>query len=344
VAVLHNGHRFACSPDTAARCGRERVKSVWLQGLCVDSLEWSAAGEKLDRSIPVAIEDWKANMIRLPVKDHFWFGRGPWQNAKEGGVKYRKVVDAVVEAAATRGAYVAVDLHGFGAPTEEHVEFWKDVATRYKNHPAVFFELFNEPHGITWKTWRDGGNLTASASARKDKNPAENVAELTGEVSPGMQRLLDAVRATGARNLVIAGGLDWGYDLSGVAAGYALEERRGGNGIMYSSHVYPWKSDWQHKTLDAAARYPVFIGEVGCPASYDDFKFIPPAGRQPLEGWAVDVLGLIQKHRLHWTGFSFHPKCGPNAISDWSYTPTPYWGVYVKDALSGKQLELKKMR
>jgi len=319
-------------------------KVVWLQGLCVDSLEWSAAGERLDKSIPVAIDGWKANVIRLPVKESFWFGRGLGQKVAEGGVKYRKLVDAVIADANARGAYVAIDLHVFGAPMEEHVEFWNDAATRYKNHPAVLFELFNEPHGIDWKTWRDGGNLKAAGSGHKDRNPAENAVELTGEVSPGMQRLLDAVRATGARNLVVAGGLDWGYDLSGVVSGYALDERPGGNGIIYSSHLYPWKTGWQHNTLDAAARFPIFVGEVGCPESYRDFQFIPPAGRLPLDGWAADVLGLIQKHKLNWTGFSFHPKCGPNAISDWSYTPTPYWGAYVKEALSGKQFDLKNMR
>ena len=53
---------------------------------------------------------------------------------------------------------------------------------------------------------------------------------------------------------------------------------------------------------------------------------------------------MIQKYRLNWTGFSFHPTCGPNVISDWDYTPTPHWGIFVKDALSGKQFELTKMR
>ena len=240
-------------------------KPVWLQGLCVDSLEWSAGGEKLAKSIPVAIDRWKANVIRLPVKDDFWFGRGPWQKPGEGGLAYRKIVDAVVADAAGRGAYVALDLHRFGAPTDEHAAFWKDAATRYKNHPAVLFELFNEPHDISWKLWRDGGSLEAPENRRKDRNPAENTIALTGETSPGMQGLLDAVRGTGARNVVIAGGLDWGYDLSGVVGGYALQERPGGNGIMYSSHIYPWKDGWREHTLAAAEKYPVFIGEVGCP-------------------------------------------------------------------------------
>jgi hypothetical protein len=318
-------------------------KAVWLQGLCVDSLEWSAGGEHIAESIPVAIEQWKSNVIRLPVKDNFWFGHGPYQK-NDGGIGYRKIVDGVVEAAASRGAYVAVDLHCFGAPMDEHVTFWQDVAVRYKNHPAVLFELFNEPHSISWKMWRDGGNMEDPGSKRKDTNAAENKLELTGETSPGMQGLLDAVRGAGAKNIAIVGGLDWGYDLSGVVKEFALQERAGANGIMYSSHIYPWKSNWQHNTLDAAEKFPIFVGEVGCPPDYKDFQFIPPGGRHPLEGWSEDMIAAIQKYKLNWTAFSFHPGCGPKAISDWKYTPTPYWGVFAKDALGGKQFELKKLR
>jgi hypothetical protein len=31
-------------------------------------------------------------------------------------------------------------------------------------------------------------------------------------------------------------------------------------------------------------------------------------------------------------------------IKGWDYTPTPFWGQFVKDALSGKQFEWKKNR
>ena len=117
-----------------------------------------------------------------------------------------------------------------------------------------------------------------------------------------------------------------------------------GDGVVYSSHVYPWEKDWREKFLNTAARYPLFIGEVGCPPDYDRFQFIPSDQRYPLEGWATDMIALIQKHRLNWTGFSFHPRCGPMAISDWNYTPTPYWGVYVKEALQGRPFELKALR
>jgi hypothetical protein len=29
---------------------------------------------------------------------------------------------------------------------------------------------------------------------------------------------------------------------------------------------------------------------------------------------------------------------------DWNYTPSPFWGVFAKDALNGKQFETKRMR
>ena len=29
-------------------------------------------------------------------------------------------------------------------------------------------------------------------------------------------------------------------------------------------------------------------------------------------------------------------------ITGWDYTPTPFWGAFAKEALSGKQFELKK--
>jgi endoglucanase len=141
--------------------------------------------------------------------------------------------------------------------------------------------------------------------------------------------------------------LDWGYDLSGVAKDFALHDQAGGNGIMYSSHIYPWKKDWQINTLDAAAKYPIFVGEVGTPPDWSGFKFIPENERYEdlSKGeWAPDMIGLIQKYKLNWTGFSFHPKCGPCAILDWNYTPTPYWGQFVKDALAGKQFHVKRMR
>ncbi len=293
----------------------ENGKEVWLQGVCIDSLQWSAGGEQILKSLQVAIEQWHANVIRLPVTDEFWSGRNKWQNDK--GMKYRSFVDSVIREANRRNAYVVLDLHRFKSPNDEQIEFWYDAATRYANQPGVLFELFNEPHSISWTEWKSA-----------------------------MQKLLDTVRNAKADNVVIIGGLDWGYDLTGIASGeYVLQDTATGRGIVYSSHIYPWKFQWDKYVLKAAEKYPLFIGEVGNPRRWEDFSFIEESARKEKVGiesmWPKDVIGIIQANRLNWTAFSFHPKCAPQLLEDWNYTPTLFWGVHVKEALGGKIFDAK---
>lgn len=315
---------------------------VWLQGVNVVSLEFLVRGDHVLKSVLVAVDEWKANLIRLPVKEEYWFGKGPGQ--KDGGAAYRELVDAAITLVANRGAYVLLDLHRFRAPRAEHAEFWRDAATRFKDHPAVLFDLFNEPHGTSWEVWRDGGYVT------EKKGPADEDAFLTPEEKAkggkgfqaiGMQALVDAVRGTGARNLVVCGGLDWAYDLSGIAQGFELKDKTG-RGLIYATHIYPWKRGWQEKVLVIAARHPILVGEVG--ADIKKMDFIPAAAQEDPYTWVPDMLGLIQKHHFHWTAFSFHPAATPVLITGWDYTPTPFWGAFVKRALAGETFELKKLR
>ncbi|MEZ5431593.1 MAG: cellulase family glycosylhydrolase [Verrucomicrobiales bacterium] len=235
-----------------------------------------------------------------------------------------------------------VDLHRFRAPTAEHAAFWKDCAKRYQNHPAVLFDLFNEPHDISWEVWKNGGFVGEKEGADESAFLSEAEKKKNqGFESVGMQGLLEAVRSTGARNIVIAGGLFWCNDLSGITRGYALEDTSG-NGIMYSWHTYNWHTDWEAKVLATAAVHPIFLGEVG--ADIQKMDFIPSEAQEDPYTWVPDMLGFVQKHHLNWTGWCLHPKATPVMISDWSYTPTPYWGVFAKEALAGRQFELKRTR
>lgn len=304
-------------------------KAVWLQGVNVPSLEWSNSGEQVLRSIVVATEEWKANAIRLPVEDHRWFGRAEGQ--KDGGAAYRQLVADAIEAASTRGAYVILDLHRYRAPTAAHITFWTEAATVFKNHPSVLFDLMNEPHGTSWEVWQNGGTI-------EEKKKDGTVVTIE---AVGMQKLLDAVRLVGAKNVVVAGGLDWAYDLSGILKGHALKDN-GGNGIVYATHVYHWKRNWQKSFLDVAEKHPILVGECGC--EVEKLSFIPAKDQEDPATWAPDMLGLIQKHRLNWTAWSFHPKASPKLLLDWEYKPTPYWGEPAKAALAGNEFPLTKLR
>ncbi|MEI7732222.1 MAG: glycoside hydrolase family 5 protein [Verrucomicrobiota bacterium] len=312
-------------------------QEVWLQGVNVPSLEWSNTGERVLNSIVEAIENWKANVIRLPVKDDRWFGLA---GQTDNGKAYRELVDQAIEAASTRGAYVVLDLHQYRAPTEGTLKFWRDAAARYKNNPAVIFDLLNEPHGITWEVWKNGGTVSEKAKGG-DGVLAENAQKTITFQSPGMQKVVEAIRESGAQNIIAAGGLDWAYDLSGILKGYALEDH-GGHGIMYSTHVYSWKGDWKNKFLAVAEKYPLLVGECGCEP--ERMPFIPPERHENPDSWYPDLIGCIQQHKLNWTAWCFHPSAKPRLILDWKYAPTPFWGQPVKDALAGKAFEMKKTR
>ncbi|MFH1496717.1 MAG: cellulase family glycosylhydrolase [Verrucomicrobiota bacterium] len=322
---------------------------VWLQGVAIPGLEIRPEGHGAVRSTIEAIENWNANCVRLAVKDTYWRGEGKPGKETAGqsddGAAYRATIDAAVNAAANRGAYLVIDLHVYRAISDEHLAFWTDAATKYANHPAVLFDLINEPHGISWQVWRDGGFVPT-----KDKQKVDESAFLSDEEkkknegfnSPGMQKAVEHIRALGARNVIIAGGLDWAYDLSGIVDGYELKDTPEGNGIMYSSHIYPWKSDWAGKVLRAAELHPIFVGEVG--VDIKKMGFLPLNRQEDPETWAPDVLAFMQKHRLNWTGWSYHTWATPVILADWDYNPTPFWGQPVKDALHGKKFELKRMR
>jgi hypothetical protein len=316
-------------------------QEVWLQGVNVASLEWNPKGESVLNSIKVATEQWKAKAIRLPVKPDYWLGTGPEDPAARA---YRALVDAAITQAANRGAYVILDNHGYRAVRDLDMAFWKDAAARYKNHPAVLFDMINEPHTLSWEVWRNGG-FVEERKTKADEDAFTHEDELKkareGFESPGMQKLLEAIRATGARNVVVAGALDWAYDNTGILKGFALEDKTG-NGVMYAAHIYPWKSGWQEKVLDIAAVHPILVGEVG--ASNKKMDWLPPERQEDPATWVPDMLGTIQKYRLNWTGWCFHPGAGPPLLQDWKYTPTPEWGVPAKEALSGRMFEAKKLR
>ncbi len=314
-------------------------KEVWLQGVNAGGLETLPQDKQAVKSVVVAIDDWKSNCVRLPMNDSFWYGRSPYQT--DGGEAYRQTIDQIVTLTANRGAYLVLDLHRFRAPKQEHADFWKDAAARYKDHPAVLFDLFNEPHGISWDVWRNGGFVG-------EKKGNDESAFLTEEEkkknqgfdSVGMQGLVDAVRSTGAKNVVIAGGVFWCNDLSGITNGFALTDTVG-NGVMYSWHTYNWHPGWA-RILPVAERHPIFLGEVG--ADIKKMDFIPEKDQEDPYTFIPDMLGFIQKHRINWTGWCLHPRATPCLLEDWNYTPTPYWGVPAREALAGKAFDLKRMR
>ncbi len=317
-------------------------ESVILRGVNCASMEWTSNGEgHILQSVKVAIDDWHVNHIRLPLAQDRWFGKAPEQ--KDDGRAYRALVKKVVDLCASKGCYIILDLHWsdvgewgqnigqHSMPDENSLAFWKDIAPVYANHPAVLYDLYNEPHDVSWDIWLNGGIVT-------DRPNRRGAAPKTYQ-AVGLQKLLDAVRAAGAKNVVIAGGLNWAYDFDGILDGRQLKDPDG-NGVIYANHAYNNKGHrvevWIARMEKATARLPVIVSEFGGSGGPNRRagRFGGPADASG-DDWLLHVMQAIQDHNWSWTAWDFHPQAGPTLISDWNYTPTPDFGVFVKQMLAG---------
>ena len=84
--------------------------------------------------------------------------------------------------------------------------FWTGVANAFKGNNAVVFDLFNEPYPDAATNWSKTAGWTCCATAAP--------APASATRSAGMQSLVNAVRATGATNVIMVGGLAWTNDLT----------------------------------------------------------------------------------------------------------------------------------
>jgi hypothetical protein len=300
----------------------EQGKKTVVRGVNIASLEWTSSGENMTRSLGVAVDDWKANLVRIPLCQDRWFGKTADQ--QDGGYAYRSIVAELVRLADQRSCYILLELHWNDAgkwgqfigqhkmPDSNSVAFWEAIAQVYANHPAVWFGLYNEPHDIAWSVWRDGGTVTEDWEQNGSR-------EKLTYTAMGFQALADTVRAAGAtRNILVVGGLDWGYDLSGVSAGFGLR----GTNIAYDTHPYPWKNtNWNGKWADVGRQTAIIVGEWG-----GDF-------REGHRTYGNAMAEFLRQNAFSWTAWCFHPSAGPCLIQDWNYTPTGF-GSLVKNELA----------
>lgn len=205
-----------------------------------------------------AMTSWHIDAVRIPLNEDCWLGINGLRSSFSS-VKYRALIREYVARLNQAGLYVILDLH-WNAPGGElaigqqqmadlnHAPaFWSSVARVFKTDPAVAFDLYNEPNGISWQCWRDGCVLPE------------------GWRAAGMQMLVDAVRAAGARQPIIATGLDWG---NGLGSWLRYRPHDPANQVVAGVHIYNFNSCvtvacWNSEAKPVARKVPVVASELG---------------------------------------------------------------------------------
>lgn len=267
---------------------------------------WGIFDGPTDAASISAMTSWGTSAVRVPLNESCWLGINGVGPAV-GGHAYRVAIMGYVRQLHAAGLVVILDLHWNAPGTRKALRqqvmadadhapaFWTSVAATFLRDPGVVFDLFNEPHNISWPCWRDG--CTTSA----------------GWATAGMQTLLDAVRATGATQPALAGGLNYAGDLSGWLNYRPKDPAKqlGASAHIYSFSQCNTRSCWDRTIAPVAAAVPVVTTELG---SND----CSPAFTNGYLHWA-DAHSISY---VGWTWNTYDCAGGPALISSYDGTPT----------------------
>jgi hypothetical protein len=262
-----------------------------IRGLVRPSMEWDYAGFGITREDTQRMKKWHANAVRLAVSDKLWNG-GSTGSATGDGAAYQRNVKRAVSWILQQGMDAIVDLHYVaGMPTAEHTTFWNNLSKdAFFKDGRIIFELYNEPTG-------DFTQLQA-----------------------WMQTTAQTIRANGATNLILVGGVDYSYDISG----YVGKPVTGQGAVAYVTHPYIFKSSPgdQVAFLTPATTLPVVATEFG-DANVEGFHTIPAT--QCDAGIYSNYITKFEGAGMSWTSWAWIVDewgCGfPQLIADYSGTP-----------------------
>ncbi len=303
-------------------------------GIARDGLEYNCSGEgPLDQqhlafmgpgTSSSAGTYWGANTVRLPVSEGFWFNGAPGYPCS--AAQYQALVKHTIDALTALKLNVILDLQWTDAGRQsgqgggpwsladaDSIAFWQQVAPIYKGYSNVLFEVYNEPHPPSWSCWQAGCPMSETGYS-SDCGCSKSV-HYSGV---GMQALVNAVRGTGANNLIIVGGNNWGFDLSQLP-NYPI----GGSNIVYDTHPYPY-ADKMPNTWDAAfgnlsGRYAMISAESG---EYD-------CGTS----FVSQLYPYLDAHHMGWVAWAWNTNGNvckyPELVTDYQGTPSQAMGQYI---------------
>ena len=308
--ALHvSGDRIVDSLGTAVQLNgvnRSGTEYACAQG-------WGIFDGPNDAPSVAAIATWHVHVVRVPLNEDCWLGING-VDPSHAGQNYRSAIKAYVRVLERAGMNVILDLHWSAPGTQlalgqqkmpdaDHApKFWRSVAGWFGADTAVLLDLYNEPHDVSWRCWRDGCTVDGWKAA-------------------GMQKLVTTVRDAGARNILMLGGLGWSGDLTRWKAHMPADPLAD---LVASWHVYDFggcttQACWQSNLDGVGGAAPVLLGEFGeadCAHGFVD----------GLMGWADgESLGYVA-----WTWDTWTNCDGPTLITDYAGTPTGY-GTGVRD-------------
>jgi hypothetical protein len=224
---------------------------------------WGIFDGPSDDASVAAIRSWNSNVVHLGLNEDCILGINGVP-AAYAGANYMNAIVTYVNRLHAHGMYAEVSLM-WAAPGSQRAQdhppildadhspaALRAIANAFKGDPSTIIGLQSEPHDIDWACWRNGGSSCS-----------------VGYTALGMQGALDAVRGTGATNVVTASGIDYANNLSQWLARKPVDPL---GQLAAEAHVYGGTTCDTVSCLDSTmapvvAQVPLIFGETG--ESYD---------------------------------------------------------------------------
>lgn len=279
-----------------------RGKKVQLKGVSTHGMSWYPEYVN-QKAFTQMKKKWGINAVRLAVYTAEYNGYCTGDAANRKALEKR--IDQGVQYATKAGLYVIIDWHilSDGNPRtyeKQAVAFFRKMASKYKNHTNVIYEICNEPNGgVSWETIRTYA-----------------------------EKIVNTIRAKDKKAVIIIGTPTWSQDVDIVAD----DPLKGYKNLMYSLHFY---AGTHGEYLRAKAQtaldkgLPLFVSEFGISDASGNGSLNQEEGSR----W----MKFLKKNKISYMGWSLcnkeessaliKPSC--RKISGWSSKDLTPWGKWL---------------
>ena len=213
------------------------------------------------------IKGWAGvNAVRVPMNESCWLGINGVP-AMYSGTNYQAAIKTYVDRLTLAGLIPILELH-WTAPGNQQatgqqpmlnrdhsVTFWSQVANMFKDNSAVIFDPHNEPFpdnnsdtNEAWRCWKDGGTCGG-----------------IGFQAAGMQEIVNAIRTTGASNIIMLGGVMYSNSLTQWLSHKPSDplNNLAASWHMYGGNLCANRECWDQAPASVAKQLPLIAGEFG---------------------------------------------------------------------------------
>ena len=269
-----------------------------LRGMSSHGLQWYG-NLVTEQNIKVLRDEWGSNVFRLAM----YTSEGGYLDNRSIYNVLEKDIDMLIK----NDMYVIVDWHILNdnnpsSHTNEAIEFFNKVSSKYGNTPNIIYEICNEPHWVSWDN----------------------------DIKPYADKVIATIRKNSPNSLIIVGTNTWSQDVLDP-----INNRINDKNVLYALHFYSgthtsWLRDRADQAL--AAGIPIFVSEWGTSsADGNGGVFLDEA--QKWVDW-------MKKNNISWASWSLSDKNessavlkpGSSIINDNNLTTS---GNFVKKAIKG---------